>query len=52
MSEHEPVIDETGRNPTQRRMDEEGADADARPTDAEWGTGEAEDEEDGPTPAA
>src|SRR5919108_5728065 len=43
VSEQEPIIDETGRNPTQRRMDEEGTDE--RPVDAEWGPGETEDEE-------
>ncbi len=41
MSDAENEIDESGRNPTQRRMDEEGTE-DA-PVDAEWE--EAKDEE-------
>src|SRR3954447_23708122 len=48
MSDNEPEtdgydrIDESGRNPTQQRMDEEGVEN--VPVDAEWGTG------DGPGP--
>jgi hypothetical protein len=42
MSDNEPetdgddLIDESGRNPTQQRMDEEGVED--VPVDAEWGT--------------
>ena len=45
MSDNEPetdghdLIDESGRNPTQQRMDEEGVED--VPVDAEWGTGGA-----------
>ena len=44
MSDHatedsgEELIDEEGRNPTQQRIDDEGADD--TPVDVEWGTGE------------
>jgi hypothetical protein len=39
MSDHEPengeeAIDESGRNPTQQRLDEEGAEP--KPVDVEW----------------
>jgi hypothetical protein len=34
----EELIDEEGRNPTQQRIDEEGAEE--TPVDAEWGTGD------------
>jgi hypothetical protein len=39
MSDHEPesgeeAIDETGRNPTQQRLEEEGAEP--KPVDIEW----------------
>jgi hypothetical protein len=40
MSDHEPengeeAIDQSGRNPTQQRLDEEGAEQ--TPVDVEWG---------------
>jgi hypothetical protein len=44
MSDNEPetggeeLIDESGRNPTQQRMDEEGVEN--VPVDSEWGTDE------------
>jgi hypothetical protein len=44
MADSEPEIDETGRNPTQRRMDDEGTSD--RPADAEWEEGEEADEAD------
>ena len=34
--QNENVVDETGRNPTQERMDEEGTED--RPIDADWET--------------
>ena len=38
----EELIDESGRNPTQRRMDETGESEEDEPVDAPWGTGEDE----------
>ena len=37
----EDLIDESGRNPTQQRIDEEGAED--TPVDAEWPEGDGED---------
>ena len=38
----EERVDDTGRNPTQRRIDEEGAEE--APVDAPWGTEDAPQE--------
>ena len=43
----EELVDETGRNPTQRRMDEEGESQSQRRTDVPW---EPPEELDEPSP--
>ena len=47
--EHEP-LDETGRNPTQERMDEEGVEE--RRVDVDWDEPSSEDDDQGADPAA
>jgi hypothetical protein len=41
----EDEIDESGRNPTQQRMDEQEGGGEAVPVDAEWPTGKDAAEE-------